>query len=105
ARTELAAEVVRPALAAGALSPPVGPLVLALPVMARRLVDVARIEGATTIGHALDGANALVLERLVRSLAPDLTILGPGPGAASPATRTTATLWGRSVQFEEAGTP
>src|SRR5690606_1686400 len=79
ARTELAAEVVRPALAAGALSPPVGPLVLALPVMARRLVDVARIEGATTIGHALDGANALVLERLVRSLAPDLTILGPGP--------------------------
>ncbi len=105
ARTELAADVVRPALAAGALSPPVSPFALALPVVARRLVDVARIEGTATIGHALDRPEALVLERLVRSLAPDLTILGPGPEATAPATRAIATLWGRSVRFEETAAP
>ncbi|HEX7087307.1 MAG TPA: argininosuccinate synthase domain-containing protein [Vicinamibacterales bacterium] len=105
ARSELAAEVVGPALAAGALSPPVNPVALALPVMVRRLVEVARIEGAVTIGHALEGPDALVLERLVRSLAPDLAIVGPGPDAPAQATRAFATLWGRAVRFDAAAAP
>src|SRR5690606_17840942 len=59
ARTDLAADVVRPALMAGALSHPVGLIALTLPVLAHRLVDVARIEGTTTVGHALEGPHAL----------------------------------------------
>lgn len=105
ARTELAADVVRPALMAGALSHPVGLIALTLPVLAHRLVDVARIEGTTTVGHALEGPHALALERLVRALAPELVVLGPDAGASTGSTPGIATLWGRSIRFEGSNVP
>jgi argininosuccinate synthase len=105
ARAELARGIVRPALAAGALSPRVSPALLALPALARHLVAVARMEGASTVGHALDGTEADVLGALVRSLAPDLTVIGPDGDAPGPAARVVSTLWGRSVTLPEGTAP
>ena len=105
ARAELARGVVQPALAAGALSPRVSPALLALPPIARHLVEVARMEGAPAVGHALAGAERDVLEALVRSLAPELAIVGPDGETPGPAARVVSTLWGRSVRLPEETAP
>src|SRR5258708_18637438 len=93
-RDEFAREYILPALQAGALYEDRYPLATALgrPLIARKLVDVARMEGATTIAHGCNGKanDELRLELGVRALAPSVRILAP------------ARHWGRS-RHEEIG--
>ena len=80
-RDEFAREYILPALQAGALYEDRYPLATALgrPLIARKLVEVARMEGATTIAHGCNGKanDELRLELGVRALDPSMKILAP----------------------------
>jgi argininosuccinate synthase len=88
ARDEFARDYILPALHAGALYEDRYPLATALsrPLIARKLVDVARMEGATIIAHGCNGKanDELRLELGVRALDPSMTVLAP------------ARIWGMS---------
>jgi argininosuccinate synthase len=87
-REEFARDYALPALQAGALYEDRYPLATALgrPLIAKKLVEVARMEGATTIAHGCNGKpnDELRIELAVRALDPSLTILAP------------ARMWGMS---------
>jgi argininosuccinate synthase len=91
-RDEFAREYILPALQAGALYEDRYPLATALgrPLIARKLVEVARMEGAATIAHGCNGKanDELRLELGVRALDPSITVLAP------------ARIWGMSRQDE-----
>lgn len=91
-REEFAREYILPALQAGALYEDRYPLATALgrPLIARKLVEVARMEGAATIAHGCNGKanDELRLELGVRALDPSITVLAP------------ARIWGMSRQDE-----
>lgn len=91
-RDEFAREYILPALQAGALYEDRYPLATALgrPLIARKLVEVARMEGARTIAHGCNGKanDELRLELGVRALDPSIRILAP------------ARIWGMSRQEE-----
>ena len=80
-RDEFASDYILPALQAGALYEDRYPLATALtrPLIARKLVDVARMEGASVIAHGCNGKanDELRLEAGVRALDPALTMLAP----------------------------
>src|SRR5260221_5889354 len=82
-RDEFAAGYILPALQAGALYEDRYPLATALsrPLIARKLVDVARMEGASIIAHGCNGKanDELRLELGVKALHPSLTVLAPAP--------------------------
>lgn len=79
AREEFVREYVLPALQAGAVYEDRYPLATALarPLMARRLVEVARMEGAGAIAHGCSGVHndQVRLEAAVRALDPSLPIV------------------------------
>ena len=107
ARRELADAVVRPALAAGAFEP--SPLAVAVtrPVIARHLVEVARMEGAQAVAHGAVGEDRRRLERLVAAIAPELTVHAlADEGVAESAGGVSQHLWAREVVVRAAsGTP
>src|SRR5436190_4982090 len=80
-RDEFAQDYILPALQAGALYEDRYPLATALgrPLIARKLVEVAKMEGATTIAHGCNGKanDELRLELGVRALDPSMRILAP----------------------------
>jgi argininosuccinate synthase len=80
-REEFAREYILPALQAGALYEDRYPLATALgrPLIARKLVDVARMEGATVVAHGCNGKanDELRLELGVKALDPSMTVLAP----------------------------
>ncbi len=123
AREEFAQEFLRPALCANALYEGVYPLstALARPLIARRLVDVARREGAGAVAHGCTGKgnDQVRFELSTQSLAPDLEVVAPARewsmnrdeeiafagrhGIPVDATKrspysTDENLWGRSVE-------
>ena len=91
-RDEFARDYILPALQAGALYEDRYPLATALgrPLIARKLVEVARMEGARTVAHGCNGKanDELRLELGVRALDPSMRILAP------------ARSWGMSRQEE-----
>ena len=91
-RDEFARDYILPALQAGALYEDRYPLATALgrPLIARKLVEVARMEGAATIAHGCNGKanDELRLELGVHALDPSITVLAP------------ARIWGMSRQDE-----
>jgi argininosuccinate synthase len=118
---EFARDFVLPALQAGARDGGV-PMsaALARPLIAKHLVEIARIEGASRIAHgcALEAGDAARLEQLVRALNPSMKFIAlarrlPRPSAiayareqglavpASADTRCTTdvNLWGRALEF------
>jgi argininosuccinate synthase len=80
-REEFARDYILPALQAGALYEDRYPLATALgrPLIAKQLVDVARMEGATTIAHGCNGKanDELRLELAIRALDPAMSVLAP----------------------------
>lgn len=121
-RDEFAQSFLLPALQAGAVYEGRYPLATALSraLIAKRLIEVARIEGAETIAHgcAGKGNDPVRFESAARALAPDLTVLAPVrerglsrsealaaaralgmplPSAFSSPYSTDASLWGRSI--------
>jgi len=122
-REEFARDQILPALRACAIYEGRYPLATALgrPLLARHLVEIAHIEGATTIAHGgtNQGNDHVRFETTVRALDPTLSVIAPAmvwgftraeavafargrgipvpPGAEGPYTIDT-NLWGRSVQ-------
>lgn len=94
ARDEFVREYILPALQAGAVYEDRYPLATALarPLMARRLVDIARMEGASAVAHGCTGVHndQVRLETSLRALNPSLTILAP------------AQSWGLSLEDKHA---
>ena len=80
-REEFARDYILPALQAGALYEDRYPLATALgrPLIAKKLVEVARMEGATTIAHGCNGKanDELRFELAIRALDPSMTVLAP----------------------------
>jgi len=75
ARDELVRDYLLPALAAGALDAAAG---LWRPAVARRLVDVARMESAAAVAHAAtDEATSLVLDTCIAALDPAMNVVVP----------------------------
>lgn len=122
-REEFVRGYVLPALQAGALYEERYPLATALarPLVAKRLVDVARMEGAPAIAHgcAGKGNDQVRLEAAARALDPSIEVLAPArmwdmtradqiayararaipvPLTADSPYSTDANLWGRSVE-------
>ena len=119
AREELVREFLLPSLARGPLDE--GPLIgeFTRPLIARKLVEIARIEGASIVAHGgLDES----LDAAIRALDPRLTIVAPArewkldaaqlsafarshgvsPRAASePKCRIDQSLWGRMISFRD----
>src|ERR671919_1493678 len=81
AREEFVREYILPALQAGAVYEDRYPLGTALgrPLMAKRLVEIARMEGASAIAHGCTGVHndQVRLEASLRALAPGMTIIAP----------------------------
>jgi argininosuccinate synthase len=123
ARDAFARDYILPALQAGALYEGQYPLssALARPVIAKHLVEVAKMEGATMVAHGgtAKGNNQVRLELSIRALAPELAVLAPArdwnmsradelayargrgiamTGATDPVYSIDGNLWGRSVQ-------
>lgn len=122
AREEFVRDFVLPSLQAGALESGGHPLVGELPgpLIARRLVQVARMESASAVAHGgvpgTTGEHAL--HQAIRSLAPDLDVIAPARQRAEPeggeeafvpaakiadAYRTDASLWGRILTPADGG--
>jgi len=123
AREEFAEQHILPALRAGAIYEGGYPLATALgrPLIARKLVEIAGIEGTDTIAHGCTGKgnDQVRLEVSARALMPGVRILAPArewgmtrldeieyarargisvPVTAANPFSTDANLWGRSIQ-------
>lgn len=124
-RAEFARDFVLPALQAGAVYEDRYPLATALgrPLIAKHLVEIARLEGASVVAHGCGtekGNDAVRIDLAVSALNPDLEVLAPlgvwdvtkqekvafakkrgipvPVGADSPYT-TDVNLWGRSIEY------
>lgn len=121
-REEFARDFVLPALQAGAIYEDRYPLTTALgrPLIAQKLVEIARIEGGTAIAHGCTATanDQLRLEVTVRALEPRLQVIAPAcqwqmtrpqridyahahripiAAAAASSYMTDVNLWGRSI--------
>jgi argininosuccinate synthase len=108
AREEFARHYVLPGLQAGALYAGRYPMTasVARPVVASKLVEIARIERATMVAHGARGRgnDLLPLDLSVRALEPSLRVVAAGrdnPAALSAARpySVDANLWGRSIEY------
>jgi argininosuccinate synthase len=81
ARDEFVREYILPALQAGAVYEDRYPLATALarPLIAKRLVEIARMEGAEAIAHGCTGVHndQVRLEASIRALDPSIAIVAP----------------------------
>lgn len=126
-REELARDFIVPSIKADALYDDRSPMAPSLgrPLIAKKLVEIADIEGAETIAHGGGGdEKRAALDVLLRTLAPRATILAPARvwglsraqvaeyartrGIPVPATvetpwRTKWNLWGRSIEWSTVG--
>jgi argininosuccinate synthase len=123
AREEFADKYILPALQAGAIYEGSYPLATALgrPLIARKLVEIARIEGATSIAHGCTGKgnDQVRIDVSARALMPGVRVIAPARewgmtrpdeieyarkrGIPVPVTvaspySTDANLWGRSIE-------
>ena len=103
ARDRFAAEVLLPALRAGATGPSaVRPIALARPIVAAVLADVARMENTSLVAHGGAGADGAAFARLLADHASDLEVVALDTAATArdgAAPRIAANLWGRTVLF------
>ena len=122
-REEFAQQYILPALQADAVYEGRYPLATALgrPLIAKKLVEIARIEGATAIAHGCTGKgnDQVRIEVSARALMPGLRVIAPAreeamsreaklefarqrgvpvPAAAPSPYSIDANLWGRSIQ-------
>jgi argininosuccinate synthase len=72
---EFAREVVIPAARAGTFGPGTSVTALLLPVLAKKLVDVARIEKAAAVAFVTRGEDDRTLEGLIAALDPKLSVI------------------------------
>jgi len=103
ARDRFAADVLLPALRAGATgATAVRPTALARPIVAAVLAEVARMEKTSLVAHGGMGADLAAFARLLADHAPDLEVVALNTAATArdaTAPRIGANLWGRTVLF------
>jgi argininosuccinate synthase len=106
ARDEFAHAFVLPALHAGAMLYGSAPIAcpLAQALIGKKLVEMAYIEGATSIAHHGSDLDRIRIENSVRTLSPELHVLALGDGTVRPS-RTCTNLWGRAVDYDAAKGP
>jgi len=122
-REEFAREYILPALQAGAIYEGRYPLATALgrPLIAKKLVEIARIEGAFAIAHGCTGKgnDQVRLDVTARALEPDIQVIAPArewgmtrpeeieyarargipvPASIDSPYSTDSNLWGRSIE-------
>ncbi len=100
ARDRFAAEVLMPALRAGATGASVRPTALARPIVAAVLAEIARMEKTSLVAHGGAGADGAAFARLLADHAPGLEVVALDAAAtarAATAPRIGANLWGRTV--------
>lgn len=106
ARDEFLREYVLPSVKAGALADGRYPMATALsrPIIARKLIDIARIEGAKIVAHGSSGHDATRLMRALKTLGPELQVISVAdqPGFISDADdssgdRIDGNVWGRTI--------
>lgn len=108
AREAFAHDILLPALAAGIIEADghARALELTRPMIARRLVDVARMEQATAVAHGARGADARRLDRLLADLAPDLPRLALSATSQAESRlrdlHVDENLWGRTLAYPTA---
>lgn len=95
-REEFAHDFVLPALQAGALHEGRDPMsaALALPLIARKLIEIASIEQATAIAHGCTGDDRGRMNTSVGALEPEICVIAAG--CEDVARRMHANLWGRA---------
>jgi argininosuccinate synthase len=107
-REEFARHYILPALQAGALYGGRYPMTssLARPLIATKLVEIARIEKAAAVAHGARGRgnDLLPLDLSMRALEPGIRILTPARNATVGATGSSPyhvdrNLWGRSIEY------
>jgi argininosuccinate synthase len=105
-REEFARHYILPALQAGALYAGRYPMTssLARPLIACKLLEIARIETATAVAHGARGRgnDLLPLDLSLRALDPAIRILTPARSTAAATSspyHVDANLWGRSVEY------
>jgi argininosuccinate synthase len=108
-RDEFARELVLPSLKAGALADTRYPMATALsrPVIAKALVEIAKIEGAKSIAHGATGRDRRRLSQPILTLDPSLTEIACAEeigflkalslDAEVSANRIDDNLWGRTI--------
>ncbi|MGB2715507.1 MAG: argininosuccinate synthase domain-containing protein [Vicinamibacterales bacterium] len=102
ARDELVRDYVLPSLQAGALYEGSFPLARALAqaLLAKRLVDLAGMEGAVAVAHA-SRDNPSLLDVAIHALAPSLRVIVAELPPGSPDGRAVdVNLWGRTIDWE-----
>ena len=102
AREEFARDCILRSLQDGRQQYPLGQT-LARPLIARKLVEIARIEGTTAIAHGGDAGDHRAIEAAARAIEPSIRVIaacGVTPAAIGYTVHTT--LWGRSI---ECGSP
>jgi len=101
AREEFAREHILPSLQAGATDAAGHPLVASLPIplIGRKLVEVAAIEQARVVAHGDRGGEGInPLQTAIQTLSPSLvTVMLPRWGASEDALLDYANLWGRAT--------
>lgn len=78
-RESFASDGLLPALRAGTLAGagPTTAAQIARPLLARHLVEVAKLERATAVAHAAAGPDREAMDALVRAVDPSITIVAP----------------------------
>ncbi len=105
ARDEFVRDAVLPSLKAGALSDGRYPMSTAItrPVIARQLVQIARIEKAKMVAHGCAGRDAARINRALKAIGPELAAVSfaDEPGFTVPGDdaieRVDANMWGRTI--------
>ncbi len=105
-RDEFVRDIVLPSLKAGALSDGRYPMSTALtrPIIARKLVEIARIEKAKLVAHGCTGRDAARMTRALKTIAPDLQSIAfadepdfKHPEVDETRDRVDANVWGRTI--------
>ena len=104
ARDEFLREYVLPSVKAGALSDGRYPMATALsrPIIAKTLIEIARIEGATMVAHGCSGRDAARITRALKTLGPEFQLItvAEQPGFITddaPGDRVDGNVWGRTI--------
>jgi len=116
ARDEFVREYVLPSLKAGALSDGRYPMATALtrPIIAKKLVEIARIENAKIVAHGCTGRDAARMTKALKTIAPDLQAIAfadepdfDRSGLDDTRDRVDANVWGRTIgrRADEGATP
>jgi argininosuccinate synthase len=98
-REDFARGFILPALTAGAFArrPATVAAWLTRPLIAKTLVEIARMENTTTIAHGGSGEDAAALSSSVRMLDPRLTVLAHPAPPVDRLWELNSTIWGRSI--------